>query len=67
MAGFSRDRAFLPLSVHGLSDHPEGMTLLILLAGLAALAVVVPRWGTDSRDGQDWRRACAERRRCRSV
>jgi len=43
------------------------MTLLILLAGLAALAVVVPRWGTDSRDGQDWRRACAERRRCRSV
>jgi hypothetical protein len=67
MAGFSRDRAFLPLSVPVLADHPEGMTLLILLAGLAALAVVVPRWGSDSRDGQDWHRACAERRRCRSV
>jgi hypothetical protein len=67
MAGFSRDRAFLPLSEPAPRDDPEGMTLLLLLAGLAALAVVVPRWGSDSRDGQDWHRACAERRRCRSV
>jgi hypothetical protein len=67
MADFSRERAFLPLSASGVADDPGAMTLLLLLAGLAALAVVVPRWGTDSRDGRDWRRACAERRRCRSV
>lgn len=42
------------------------MTLLLLLAGLVALALVVPRWGTDSRDGQDWgtRPDC---RRCKAV
>jgi hypothetical protein len=31
------------------------MTLFVLLMALVLLALVVPRWGADSRDGQDWR------------
>jgi hypothetical protein len=66
MAGFSRHRAFLPLSGRRPREDGPGMTLLLLLAGLVALALVVPRWGTDSRDGQDWGDH-ADCRRCKAV
>ena len=66
MAGFSRERAFLPLSADGARADTSGMTLLLLLAALVLLALVVPRWGTDSRDGQDWRPR-PDRRRCKAV
>jgi hypothetical protein len=31
------------------------MSLFLLLAALVLLALVVPRWGADSRDAEDWR------------
>jgi hypothetical protein len=34
------------------------MTAYVLLAALAVLAVVVPRWGADTRDGKDWQPTC---------
>jgi len=33
------------------------MTITVLLLALAALALLAPRYGADSRDGCDWR-AC---------
>lgn len=38
------------------------MTGLLIVLFLLVLAVVVPRYGADSRDGQDWRRGSGERR-----
>jgi hypothetical protein len=33
------------------------MTILLLLVVMGALAALAPRYGTDTRDGCDWR-AC---------
>lgn len=43
------------------------MTGYALLIALVVLAVVVPRWGADTRDGRDWKpHTLAGRRHCRS-
>lgn len=41
------------------------MSWLIVLAFLAALAILGPRYGADTRDGRDWSSASARRRNAR--
>jgi hypothetical protein len=34
------------------------MTAYVLISLLVALAVIVPLWGADTRDGRDWQPRC---------